>query len=101
MAVLSHTARFFKHNYLGASPIHIHDNNNKKSLHAELTGAKSQLVWAGPRSVRVRGARVEAGFRDCAGIRGEWPPVSRSVFVSTLGEGFAGSHYLPPPLDAL
>lgn len=50
-----------------------------------------------PRSVRACGPSVEAGFWDCAGIRGEWPPVRRTVFVSTLREGFAGSHYLPPP----
>lgn len=48
-----------------------------------------------PRSVRE--APVWRTVGGTAGIRGEWPPVGRTVFVSTLREGFAGSHYLPPP----
>lgn len=87
----------FQHNYLPVPPIHIHDNN-KKSLRAELLGQNPSSCVQEPRSVRACGPSVEAGFGDCAGIRGEWPPVRRTAFVSTLREGFAGSHYRPPPL---
>lgn len=54
--------------------------------------------------VRSRGlcVRVAPMWRPVCGTvlgTGEWPPVRSTVFVSTLREGFAGSHYLPPPLS--
>lgn len=70
------------------------DKQTKKSYQLGLLWANGPIN-ANPFS-EVYAWWLSLQFVDCTEIQGEWPPVRRTAFVSTLRKCFAASHYLPP-----